>query len=187
MQLFFIRHGKPKVLNNNFFEAHLTDEAIVQAKQLAVSGKLTKPDRVFSSPYNRAMDTARALCEVFNVDFEVKDFLREWNLQSLSLLDPEYTVQTEKGWTDQRMRVEGGESLHEVRKRVYDGTMQVVSSATWNTVFFVCHGTLMEMLCSKVGGREAQRSTVESMNFLEYALFEFKDGILRLTKDIKTP
>lgn len=187
MQLFFIRHGKPTVLNNNFYEAHLSEEAFTQARQWALSGTLTKPDRVFLSPYNRAMDTARALCEVFKVNFEVKDFLREWDLQSLNLLDPDYTIQTEKGWTDHRLRVQGGESLDEVKKRAYDGIMEVVTSVTANAVFFVCHGTLMEMLCSKIGDRAAERITVERMKFLEYCLFEFRDGVLELKKDIKTP
>jgi len=184
MRLFFIRHGKPKVLNNNFYEAHLSEEALGQAKQLALSEKLTKPDRVFSSPYNRTVDTARALCEVFQVSFELKDFLREWNLQSLNLMDPEYTIQTEKGWADDKIRVQGGESLDEVRKRAYEGTMQVASKVTGNTVFLVSHGTLMEMLCSKVSGRQAERRNVETMRFLEYAEFEFKDGALKLIKDI---
>jgi broad specificity phosphatase PhoE len=187
MKLFFIRHGKPKVVNNNFYEAHLSDEALTQARQLALSGNLTKPDRIFSSPYNRAMDTARALSEIFKVSFEVKDFLREWNLQSLNLLEPEYTVQTERGWMDHSMRVQGGESLDELRRRAYDGTMELVSSMTANTVFFVCHGTLMEMLCSHIGVRQAELSIVEKMRFLEFALFDFKDEALRLVKDIRTP
>jgi 2,3-bisphosphoglycerate-dependent phosphoglycerate mutase len=186
MQIFLIRHGKPKVLNNSFYEAHLSEEAIIQVRQLALSGKLQKPDRVFSSPYNRAIDTTRAICDVFKVDFEVKDFLREWDLQSLNLLDPEYSVQTENGWADDKLRVQGGESLEEVRQRAYDGIMETASSVTVNTIFFVCHGTLMEMLCSKIGRRDADRSNVESMKFLEYALFEFRDGVLRLKKDNNT-
>jgi 2,3-bisphosphoglycerate-dependent phosphoglycerate mutase len=186
MQLFLIRHGKPKILNNNFYEAHLSEEAITQVRQLVLSGKLIKPDRVFSSPYNRAIDTAMALCDIFKVDFEVKDFLREWDLQSLNLLDPEYTIQTEKGWANYKLRVQGGESLDEVSNRAYNGIMEIAASAQVNTIFFVCHGTLMEMLCSKIGGREADRSTIERMKFLEYALFEFRDGVLKLKKDIKT-
>ena len=184
MYLFFIRHGKPKVLNNNFYESHLSEEALGQAKQLALSGKLTRPDRVFSSPYNRTVDTAKALCEVFKVSLELKDFLREWNLQSLNLLDPEYTIQTEQGWADHKIRVRGGESLDEVRQRAYEGLLQIASTVKGNTIFFVSHGTLMEMLCSELSGRQAERSNVESMKFLEYALFEFKDGALKLVKDI---
>jgi len=77
MRLFFIRHGKPKIVDNKFYEAHLSDEGLRQAEQLARSGDLPGPDVVFSSPYNRAIDTAKALCEVLELDFEVKDFLKE--------------------------------------------------------------------------------------------------------------
>ena len=187
MQLVFIRHGKPKVIDGNFYQARLSDESYARARQLALSGSLIRPDRVFSSPYNRAMDTARALCEVYRIDFEVKAFLGEWHLQSLNLLDPEYTLETEKGWADHSVRVLGGESLDDLRKRVYDGTVEVASSSAADALFFVCHGTLMEMLCSRIKGRPAEKSNVEKMKFLEYALIEFKDGVLSLTRDIHSP
>ena len=141
---------------------------------------------VFSSPYNRAIDTAKALCEILKLDFEVKDFLKEWNLQSLNLLDPEYTLETQRGWMDHKMRVQGGESLDEVRKRAYEGTMRITSAITAETVYFVTHGTLMEMLCSKIGNRQAMQSNVETIGFLDYAAFEFEDGRLRLIRDVLT-
>ena len=145
---------------------------------------MPRPDSIFSSPYNRAIDTAKALCEVFELDFQVKDFLKEWNLQSLNLLDPEYTLETQRGWMDHKIRVQGGESLDEVRKRAYEGTMQITSTIRAETIYFVSHGTLMEMLCSKVGDRQAVQSNVENMKFLDYAAFEFKDGTLSLMRDI---
>ena len=184
MRLFFIRHGKPKVLNNRFYEAPLQDEGLTQARQLALSGALPRPDLVLSSPYNRAIDTARALCEAFGIGFEVRDFLKEWNLQSLNLLDSEYALETTRGWADHGLRVRGGESLDEIGRRVYEGTMQIVSGSGAETVHLVSHGTLMEMLCSRVAGRPALQSHVENMGFLDFATFEFKDGTLRLTKDI---
>ncbi len=184
MQLYFIRHGKPKVLNNDLSQAHLSDEGLAQAKQLALSRALPRPDLVFSSPYNRAIDTARALCEVFEIGFEVEDFLGEWNLQSLNLLDPEYSVETRKGWADMSLRVLGGESLDDVMRRSFAGTMRVASALAAETVLFVSHGTLMEILCAKVGGRPALQSNVESMRFLEHVAFEFGDRTLTLTKDI---
>ena len=186
MRLFVIRHGKPKVLVNDFYQAHLSDEGLRQAKQLARSGNLTRPDVIFSSPYNRAIDTAKALCEVFEIDFEVKAFLKEWNLQSLNLLDPEYAFETQKGWTDHRVQVQGGESLDDVQKRIYEGTMQITSTITAETIYFVSHGTLMEMLCAKVSGRQAVQHNVEKIKFLDYAAFEFEDGRLKLTRDVIT-
>lgn len=184
MWLFFVRHGRPKVLNNNFYEAHLSEEGFGMARRMAQSGRFPKPDSVYSSPYKRAEDTAEAMCEVFGVSFEVKDFLKEWNLQSLNLPDPEYAIETQRGWADQSMRVRGGESLSELKRRAYEGTLQVVGASTAETVLFVSHGTLIEMLCAEVGGRQPLETNVEDMAFLAWAVFEFRNGALILRKDV---
>ena len=82
------------------------------------------------------------------------------------------------------MRVQGGESLDDVQKRAYEGTMQIMSMITADIIYFVSHGTLIEMLCSRVSGRQAVQHNVEKMKFLDYAAFEFQDGALRLTRDV---
>ena len=125
-----------------------------------------------------------ALCQAFNTSFEVMDFLKEWNLQSLNLQDPEFTLQTENGWRDQKFRVAGDESLEDVRKRAYEGLMKIATSLNVNSVVLVTHGTLMEMLCSLVAGRPAQRGNIESVKFLEYAILEFNDKSFKVIKDI---
>ena len=183
MRLFFVRHGKPKILNNEFYEARLSDEGAKRARQLARSGSVPRPDSVFSSPYKRARDTASEFCAVFGLGLEVREFLREWNLQSLNLPDPEYSLETQRGWEDRELRVQGGESLREVQERAYEGTMQIASSSAAESILFVSHGTLIEMLCARVGRRQPLQRNVEDMDFLAWAAFEFKDGALKLTKD----
>ncbi len=187
MKIFYIRHGKPRVIDNNFYQSRLSSEGIRQVKQFALSGLLPRPDLVFSSPYNRAVDTAKAITETFQISFKIKDFLKEWNLQSLNLLDPEYTIETNRGWTDWKLRVKGDESLEEVKERAYKGTMPIISkNKNANTIYFVSHGTVIDMLCSSVSGRQAIPSDIENMKFLDYAIFEYRNESLSLIKDIIT-
>jgi broad specificity phosphatase PhoE len=99
-------------------------------------------------------------------------------------LDPEYTIETQKGWANQEHKVQGGESLVELKKRAYEGTMRIASIAKAQIIYLISHGTLIEMLCSKVGARQALQRNVENMKFLDYAIFEFRDGALSIKKDI---
>ena len=186
MLLYFIRHGKPKVVNSNYYEAHLAEEGVREARRLAQSNELPKPEAIFTSPYNRAMETAKVFGEVHGVGWEVRDFLKEWNVQSLNLQDPEFGDEIRRGWTDQEVKVNGGESLKDLLERAYEGTMQIASRETGQVVCLVTHGTLMEMMCSKTMGRPAALRNVENMKFLDYAVFEYKDGKLRIKKDVAT-
>jgi len=182
--IYLIRHAKPKVINNNYFEARLSQDGVRQVKEFAVKEKLPSPDWIFSSPYNRTVDTSKTLSDVFHVRFEIKDFLREWNLQSLSLADPEYSAETQKGWTDYNQKVQGGESLSELGERAYNGMITLASTHKGEILFLVSHGTLIEVVCAMAGKRKADESHVTNMNFLDYAIFEFRQNDLHLVRDI---
>lgn len=81
MRIFLVRHGKPKIIDGNFYECNLSKESIQETKDFAFSGNIPKPDLIFSSPYNRTVDTAKAFSEYFSIDFQIVDGLKEWNLQ----------------------------------------------------------------------------------------------------------
>jgi broad specificity phosphatase PhoE len=122
------------------------------------------------------METARVISEVFGVGFEVVDFLKEWNLQSLNIKELEFTLETQKGWADPGLKVSGGESLDEARSRVCDGTRQTLSNLSVKVVFFVTHGTVMELVRAQISGCPASRDNVEKMPFLDYAEFGWGGG-----------
>jgi broad specificity phosphatase PhoE len=184
MQLFMIRHGKPKVVNNNFYEARLSEEGRQKAMQLALSGQLPTPDVVLSSPYIRAVDTATAICNALGVGFEIREFLKEWNLQSLNLLDPEYTTESVRGWAEPDRRVKGGESLSNLEGRAIEGILLAAGMAKeGQVIYLITHGTLIEVVCARVRGRPASRSNVEEMEFLRHAELRFDGRSLALSED----
>ena len=85
MKIILIRHGKPKIVNGDFFGCHLGEEGISKTQELGESGKIVRPDIIFSSPYNRAIDTAKVFAKLFKQDFVVSEDLKEWNLQAMNL------------------------------------------------------------------------------------------------------
>ena len=187
MKIYLIRHGKPKIVDNDFYRCHLSEEGINQTKKLATSGIIPKPSLKLSSPYNRAKDTAKAFCDVFEMGFTVKDFLKEWNLQSLNLQE-EYAEQEELGWKDQGKVVQGGESLNDVKDRITKGIEKLVKQFNlFENIMLVSHGTIIDMFCSSILGRNAELSDIKSMNYLEFAIIEFRDGIFTVVKDVIKP
>lgn len=183
MKLFLIRHGEPKIIDGDFYRCHLSEEGINQVKALATSGKIPKPDLILSSPYNRAKDTAKAFCEVFGMDFTIMDCLKEWNLQSLNLKE-EYVEQEYMGWNDHNKVVEGGESLNNVKDRISKCMNELVKTFSSENILLVSHGTVIDMFCSLILGREAKISDIKNIGYLSYAILKYKNDKFNVIKDI---
>jgi len=187
MRIFLIRHGKPEIINGNFYECHLGEDGINETRDFASSGEIPKPDLIFSSPYNRAIDTAKVFSDFFSVDFEILDCLKEWNLQSLNLQD-EYVEQENIGWNDHNRIVLGNESLNDVKNRLSKCINELVKKfRSSNIILLVSHGTVIDMFCSLIGKREAKISDIKNMKHLDYAIVEFENEKFKLIKDIINP
>jgi|TARA_Y100000310_G_scaffold294185_1_gene324448 broad specificity phosphatase PhoE len=185
MKLFLIRHGKPEIIDGNFFECHLGNRGIQNTKDFVSLGKLPKPDLIFSSPYNRAIDTAKIFSEYFSVDFKILNGLKEWNLQSLDLLDKEYKEQEIIGWNDNNKVILGNESLNDVKKRILKCINNIVNKFdSVGNILIVAHGTIIDMFCSSISKRKVKISDIKNMKYLDYSIVEFKDGKFELIKDI---
>ncbi len=185
MELYFIRHGNTKIEHNDFFRSHLSNVGIYNTKTLAKSGRIPKPDLILSSPFNRAIDTAEIFADFFDMKYEISGFLAEWNLQSLNLLGDDYSKEEKLGWMDHDLIVKGGESLNQVRDRVLDGTSELIKKRPdRDKILLVCHGTIINMLCSELTGRAAILQDIKSMPYLAYAIIEHDDKGLKVKKDI---
>jgi len=184
MKLFLIRHGRPEVFNGDYFGSGLEIQGISETEDFASSGILPKPDLIFSSPYNRAIGTAKVISEQFSMTFQVMDFLREWNLQSLNLQE-EYAEQEQLGWNDHNKVVLGNESLNQVKERISKGIKELTNKyASAKTIFLVAHGTVIDMFCSEISGRKVKNSDIKGMKHLDYAVVEFNNDKFQLIKDI---
>jgi 2,3-bisphosphoglycerate-dependent phosphoglycerate mutase len=185
MKIYLVRHGKPEVIDGKFYESRLGEEGIKGAEEFISSGKIPKPDMIFASPFNRAKDTANVFAKYFSMSFQILENVREWDLQSLNLKDPEFSEIQRLGWENQDVVVKGGESLNDVKKRIVSCIEKLSKEKrNLNTIIIAAHGTVIDMFCSVVGKREAKQSDIKSMNFLDYAIAEHKNDKLNLLKDI---
>lgn len=84
----FMRHGQAennvsRTLVGRHIEAHLTEQGRRQVADVAKELKTIKIDKVFASPVIRALETARIVCDILGMDYEVDERLYEIELGKL--------------------------------------------------------------------------------------------------------
>lgn len=84
----FMRHGQAennvsRTLVGRHIEAHLTEQGKMQAADAAKQLQTIKIDKVFVSPVIRAVETAKIVCEILGMDFEIDERLYEIELGKL--------------------------------------------------------------------------------------------------------
>jgi 2,3-bisphosphoglycerate-dependent phosphoglycerate mutase len=104
-KIYLIRHceaqGQPA-------EAPLTDNGFRQANHLSKFFRDVPIDRIISSPYKRAVQTAEPLAKRMNLEIEKNDLLTERILSSQNLID--WIEKLRATFADFELKFEGGES-----------------------------------------------------------------------------
>lgn len=121
--------------------ADLTAEGIFQAGELGNFFDEIKVDRIISSPFKRALSSARPIAERKKLRVEVDSRLAERVLSSHDLEG--WLVKLEETFSDQDLKYEGGESSGEAMSRVCNVVDELGDGS--RTVL-VTHGNLMALL-----------------------------------------
>ena len=78
MRLIFVRHGEP-----NYVKDCLTDLGLLQAKAAAERLREEQIEKIYSSPYGRAKQTADETSAVLGLDIHILDFMHELDWGSI--------------------------------------------------------------------------------------------------------
>ncbi len=129
MRLYFVRHGESQAnvlrqISNRGLVHPLTRQGRLQATVLAEQLRPFPLTRIYSSPMLRAIETSIILASQLDLDYEVVDALREFDCGIAEGRGDEAAWQMWRGvvddWLDRKLldrRVEGGESLNDLRDR----------------------------------------------------------------------
>jgi probable phosphoglycerate mutase len=156
VRLYFVRHGESEanlleVFSNRGLKHGLTEQGQAQAASLAQKLAGCQVTRLFSSPLLRATQTAGIVTSELGVPYEVADALREFDVGVLEgKSDPvSWQVCNEvfRDWMELgrwERRIEGGESLNQIRERFVPFLEEVVARHKDSTgdVVLVGHGGL---------------------------------------------
>lgn len=152
-EVYLIRHSKPLKVNN---DKNMDSLQIQNEKQpLSIEGEniareklnieeLKDIDKLYSSSYVRAISTAKYIAENNNIEINViNDFgERKFGINSWNELPDNFG---EKQFLDENYKTEFGESQKEVRERIFNALMNVLTNDE-EKIAIVFHSTAMLFL-----------------------------------------
>lgn len=145
LNLFFIRHAETIYRPEDAdFNRPLSFQGKEDAKKLVDTFKDINIDKVYASPYFRAIDTVKPLAEEKKLDIELMDNLRERKVADHYIDDfSEFAV---KQWNDLEYSLPGGESLKEVQKRGLKALSRIVNNHQTGNIIVAGHGTWLGVI-----------------------------------------
>lgn len=122
------------------------------------------PEALYASPFARAVETARLIGEVFELEAQIVADLREQDFGQLrgkpySVLDQDPERARVGRW---RYRPPGGETLEEVTRRAGPALDAIAARHAGRQVLVVSHGAVMAGLRAWVGASEEEAPLVSA-------------------------
>lgn len=162
---YLIRHGACDGLGEMIWGRTpgicLNAEGKAQAQRLAADFTHVQLDAIYSSPLERARETAEAIARAAKL--EVKESLAfneidfgEWSAQSLATLDRDerwHRFNTQRSTT----RIPGGESMLEVQARAVFELERLSQHHAGGRVVIVSHADVIKSVLGYIGGTPVDR------------------------------
>lgn len=139
-KIYIVRHcaaqGQPS-------ESPLTEQGLIQAKQLGDFLIHAKIERIISSPFLRAIQSVEPVSKRTSCHIENDERLSERILSKLDL--PDWYEKLRATFDDMELTFEGGESSQEAMNRIVNVVEEVLESGAKETVI-VSHGNIIALL-----------------------------------------
>ncbi len=161
-RILLTRHGQTVANREARFcgqsETPLTEFGLRQADALARRLAATTIDRVYTSDFSRATETATRVIEGRGLELRIEPRLREihygeWELQrerDIAKRDPERFALMRA--EDPAWRPPGGETISEVRARAFAAVQSIAKRHAHETVLVVSHGDAVLCLIAEALG-----------------------------------
>ena len=160
MELILIRHGLPeKVINKDGTPADppLSEEGLKQAELVAAWLEHEKIDRLYSSPMNRALQTAKPLSKLKGLEIELRDGVAEYDRDADLYIPVEEMKELDY---DRWKKLMTGEivdaSFPDFAKAVIDALEKIVAENRGKRVAVACHGGVVNVWAAHVIGFDAR-------------------------------
>jgi probable phosphoglycerate mutase len=161
-EIILVRHGETDFNASETFRGRadvpLNEKGLRQAQLLGEYLRDEKIDAVYSSPLQRAVKTAEAIAACHNLPVNIIDNLNdidcgEWQGLSLREVKEKYE-ELYQDWLDtpEQVKLPGGESLEDVRKRALPFVQDAVMRCSEGKIVLVSHRAVNKVLiCALLG------------------------------------
>ena len=185
--IYLVRHGQTdligKVLCGNLPGVHLNEVGRAQAQKTAEYLHSCPISAIYSSPMERAIETARSFSSISNIEVKTIEFLREVNFGEFQGKDADF-LHSQPVWqsflnTPEETIFPGGESVLNAKKRISEGLDEIsLHHKEENVVCFAhCEILLLAVCaCLNLPLNNMHRLTIHpaSVTLLEWAEDEKK-------------
>jgi broad specificity phosphatase PhoE len=159
-KIYFVRHGE-SIFNTENREqgadGSLSDTGRSQAEFVAKRFHTIALDAIVSSPYTRAMETAKIINKELNKDILYSDFLIERRPPSKYIAeivtDPEYTkirdLMRDKRAIDPLWKYADEDNFHDLKTRA-ESALEYFHSLPYDSVLAVTHAGILRMIMASI-------------------------------------
>lgn len=176
--VYFVRHAKPDFSVKDDRLRPLTEAGLVASLEVTRIFEEHRLDRIFSSPYKRAMDTVLDLSKKRNLPITTIEDFRERRVDSVWVDD--FVEFSKRQWADFDYKLQDGESLREVQQRNIKALRKLLDQHEGEHFVIGTHGTAMSTIFNYFDptfGFEEFWSIVDKMPYVARFIFEKQEPI----------
>lgn len=185
--IYLIRHCSA---DGQHKDSPLTIEGMRQAQLLSIflSDQNFPIDKIYSSPYLRAIDSIKPYSQKSNIEIEIDERLRERVLSNEPIDD--WLEVLEQSFADHHYKLPGGESASEALQRV-NPLLQSIFHSEHTNIVVVTHGNLFALILNQFDENFGFNEWKELKNPDVY-LIKYKQDVKSIsplwrTKDTNSP
>ncbi|WP_338559273.1 histidine phosphatase family protein [Paraclostridium sordellii] len=143
-KIYFVRHAKPDFSVHDDLTRPLTDKGIIDSKNLCEFLKEKSINKIYSSPYKRAIDTIKELAQNLSIKIEVVDDFRERKISNIWIED--FNKFSKSQWENFEYKLNDGESLNEVQSRNIKALHKILNENSNQNIVIGTHGTALSTI-----------------------------------------
>jgi 2,3-bisphosphoglycerate-dependent phosphoglycerate mutase len=189
----FVRHGEAdnnvkRLLVGRHIESHLTECGIQQVKDTGQHLKKLKIDRVCVSPVTRAVETAKIICEINDLQYQTDERLYEIELGDLVGMNYDEVIQKHGNLflkfysgDDPILDSYGIESFSAVKKRIQNLLDETMKNHPDKNLLFVTHLDPIKAAISIMLGLPPESLYGWHIRNASMTILKHEDGILSLS------
>lgn len=160
---YFLRHGEADhnvsgmggpVKKELDEKTHLTDKGKKQIKEISEKLKKEKIDLMFSSPMQRAQETAKIVSELLGIDFDVIPDLHDLNTGAYQGRQADEFNKEFPFWRKLKEAPEGGENLRKSRARMIKAIKDLDKKHKGKKILIISHGDPLWVANAAIEGKE---------------------------------
>jgi len=183
--IILIRHGETVANRENIFRGRmdfpLNEVGIHQAECLAKELLKFKIDAIYSSPLSRALDTAKPIAAMQNLEIEIEPDLANislgiWEGMPHKEVSQKFPQEYHLWKTEpEKLKIPGGENLADVQSRSVSAIERIIQKHKGRTIAAVTHRAVVKPLIAGLIGIPAPYFWKIHMDNASYSIIHHND------------